>query len=156
MASAPHEGEETPYPQTCRDKDPARSMRRPPALRFRGGDTDDFVLRRGDGVYAYQLAVAVDDLFMAIGCVVRGADLASSTPRQVALMHALGASKDDIPRYMHLPLVVDSSGARIAKRTAGARIRGLREGGVPPQEVIAVLAAAQETLVVPPAWAACT
>ena len=154
VASAPHENEEAVYPGTCRDKDPARSMRRPPALRFRSEVTDDFVLRRGDGVFAYQLAVAVDDLLMAIGCVVRGVDLASSTPRQLAIMRALGASNDDVPAYQHLPLVVDSSGARIAKRTAGARIRGLREGGVSREEVIAVLAGAKGTLVVPPAWGA--
>jgi glutamyl-tRNA synthetase len=158
VASAPHDSEETVYPGTCRDKDPARSMRRPPALRFRSNVTaiDDFVLRRGDGVFAYQLAVAVDDLLMAIDCVVRGADLASSTPRQLAIMRALGASNDDVPAYEHLPLVVDSSGARIAKRTAGSRIRGLREGGVTKDEVIAVLAGAKGPLVVPSAWGAYT
>jgi glutamyl-tRNA synthetase len=121
VASAPH-GDEVVYPGTCRDKDPKRAMRRPPALRFRApGDIDDFVLRRGDGVFAYQLAVSVDDLAMAITCVVRGADLAPSTPRQLAIMWALGAKEDELPTYVHLPLVVDSSGAH--RKTHGGRSR---------------------------------
>jgi glutamyl-tRNA synthetase len=92
VAHAPHAGEESVYPGTCRDKDPARTMKRPPALRVRVpdetisfvdgamGDTaqnlarevGDFVLRRGDGVYAYQLAVVVDDAAGEVTHVVRG------------------------------------------------------------------------------------
>jgi glutamyl-tRNA synthetase len=153
-ASAPHPGEDTVYPRTCRDKDPSREMRRPPAVRFRSPDdaVDDFVLRRGDGVFAYQLAVSVDDLFMAIGCVVRGADLESSTPRQLALMRALGAGSGDVPRYVHLPLVVDGAGVRISKRTRGARIRALRESGLSARDIRDVLAATKGELVIPDAW----
>jgi len=161
VASAPHEGEDVVYPGTCRDKDPAREMRRPPATRFRAHDVvrggiDDFVLRRGDGVFAYQLAVSVDDLSMAVSCVIRGADLATSTPRQLAIMQALGATEEEVPRYVHLPLVVDREGERIAKRTAGARVRALREGGISAREVIDALSGAAEradALVVPEAWA---
>ncbi len=150
VASAPHEGEDLVYPGTCRGGEPKREMRRPPAIRFSGRDVgvDDFVLRRGDGVYAYQLAVAVDDLAMNIDCVVRGEDLASSTPRQLAIMRSLGATT--IPTYVHVPLVRDAGGARISKRTAGARVRALREGGISPSEVMAVLS--QPRVVVPLAW----
>jgi glutamyl-tRNA synthetase len=156
VASAPHGADEAVYPGTCRDKDPTRAMRRPPAVRFRslGSTVDDFVLRRGDGVFAYQLAVSVDDLAMQISCVIRGADLATSTPRQLALMRALGAKEEDLPRYVHLPLVVDADGVRIAKRTAGARIRALREAGIAAREVrdALVAAASGSALLIPTAW----
>lgn len=155
VASAPHEGEDVIYPGTCRDKDPSRSMRRPPAIRFRG--VDDFVLRRGDGVFAYQLAVGVDDLAMAIGCVVRGADLAPSTPRQLAIMRALGARDDEVPRYVHLPLVRDAAGERVSKRTAGARIRALRDAGIAAVDVVAALEPfvdGHAPFVIPSAWSA--
>ncbi len=159
VASAPHEGEDVLYPGTCRDKDPAREMRRPPAVRFRGsGGIDDFVLRRGDGVFSYQLAVSVDDLAMAIAVVVRGEDLRTSTPRQLAIMRALGATDAELPRYVHLPLVRDASGARLSKRTAGGRVRALREGGVSAREILDVLAPATKggaPLVVPEAWERC-
>lgn len=155
-ASAPHEGEDLVYPGTCRHANPERPMRRPPAVRFRGhGGVDDFVLRRGDGVFAYQLAVSVDDLAMAIGCVVRGADLASSTPRQLAVMRALGAGDDRLPRYVHLPLVRDARGQRLSKRTAGASVRELRERGLSPREVLDALEPAtsgEAPFVIPPAW----
>jgi glutamyl-tRNA synthetase len=157
VASAPH-GEEAVYPGTCRDRDPARPFKRDPALRLRvpdgsrvavedaalgpvaqdvGRECGDFVLRRGDGVFAYQLAVVVDDLAMRITDVVRGADLASSTPRQVLLARLLGGEP---PRYAHVPLVVASDGTRLAKRTAGASIRGLRDAGVDPRAVVGALA----------------
>jgi len=152
VASAPHEGEETLYPGTCRDKDPERPFRRSPAMRLRcegtvhfedgvagplaqdlARDVGDFVLRRGDGIFAYQLAVAVDDFAMGISDVVRGADLLSSTPRQIHLLRLLGASA---PRYWHLPLVVASDGQRLSKRTPGARVRGLREAGIAAAAVV--------------------
>jgi glutamyl-tRNA synthetase len=153
VASAPHEGEEIVYPGLCRDLDPSRAMKRQPAIRLRVDhvaiafedgimgaqsqrldcDVGDFVLRRGDGVFAYQLAVIVDDLAMRISDVVRGADLLSSTPRQVHLARLLGG---DAPRYWHVPLVVGSDGQRLAKRTAGAIIRDLRERGISPGDIV--------------------
>lgn len=157
VASAPHPGDETVYPGLCRDRDPTRPMKRPPALRFRVPDTTitcddavagpiaqdlardvgDFVLRRGDGVFAYQLAVVADDVAMGITDVVRGADLLSSAPRQIALARALGAAP---PRFAHVPMVVTPEGARIEKRTPGVTVRALRESGMPAQQIVGALA----------------
>ncbi len=157
-ASAPHPGEETVYPGTCRDASRDRAFKRDPALRLRvpegsvvrvldgalgwmeqdvGRDCGDFVLQRGDGVFAYQLAVVVDDLAMDISDVVRGADLASSSPRQVLLAQLLGGPA---PRYTHLPLVVATDGSRLAKRTGGAAVGALRAAGVRPETIIGKLA----------------
>jgi len=159
-ASAPHageEGHETVYPGTCRELDPERPMKRPPSLRFRvpdeeiayvdgiaghfaqhlSHDVGDFVLKRGDGVFAYQLAVVVDDLATKVTHVVRGADLMASTPRQIALARALGAVP---PAYAHVPLVVGRDGARLEKRTRGVTLRELRAAGVGPERVVGELA----------------
>ena len=157
-ASAPHPGEETVYPGTCRDAAPSRHFKRDPALRLRlpegarvrvedgalgvieqdlARDCGDFVLQRGDGVFAYQLAVIVDDVAMRITDVIRGADLAPSTPRQVLLARLLGAEP---PRYVHLPLVVASDGTRLAKRTGGASVRALREAGIDERAILGKLA----------------
>ncbi len=165
VASAPHAGEEVIYPGTCRDADPARAFKRAPALRVRvpngergrerieivdaiGGPfghrldeaVGDFVLERGDGVFAYQLAVVVDDMAMGITDVVRGEDLLSSTPRQVWLARELGFAEEALPRWFHLPLVVDHEGRRLEKRTPGAHVRALREGGVTAEAIIGLLA----------------
>jgi glutamyl-tRNA synthetase len=155
--AAPHAGEEVVYPGACRHKDPSRSMKRPPALRVivppgivayedeivglvsqkLESDVGDFVLKRGDGAFAYQLAVVVDDLAMEITDVVRGADLVASTPRQIWLARTL---RGEPPRYAHVPLVVAAGGMRLEKRTPGATIRELREAGVTPDEVVGELA----------------
>jgi len=119
------------YPGTCRNGlPPGRAAR---SVRFRAtgtiafddlvhgyieediaATTGDFVVKRADGVYAYQLAVVVDDEEQGVTQVVRGADLLASTPRQIALQRTLGYRT---PEYAHLPLVVDEAGAKLSKRT---------------------------------------
>lgn len=158
VASAPHEGDELRYPGTCRDKPRDREMKRDPALRVRvpsgerivhdvargrtvqdlARDVGDFVLKRGDGVFSYQLAVAVDDSAQAIDLVIRGADLLSSTPRQLYLLESMEAPH--LPSYAHLPMVVDSTGKRLAKRTRAMTLRQLRERGVEREAVLGALA----------------
>jgi glutamyl-Q tRNA(Asp) synthetase len=126
------------YPGTCRNGLGAlRQARRRTAVRVRvpaapiaftdrlyglqrqalGEDVGDFVVRRSDGLFAYQLAVVVDDASQGITDVVRGADLLASTPRQIFLQRALGLPT---PRYLHLPIATDASGAKLSKQT-GAR-----------------------------------
>jgi len=102
------------------------------------GGIDDFVLRRADGTAAYQLAVVVDDAAMRITRVVRGDDLLASTPRQLALYHALALRP---PEFAHVPLVLTPEGERLAKRTRPPSIASLRERGVTAQAVIGALAA---------------
>jgi glutamyl-tRNA synthetase len=131
---APH-APQGAYPGTCRDlTDAERGQRRdetgrPPALRLRTDTTeytvhdvlhgqytgvvDDFVVRRGDGVAAYNLAVVVDDAAQGIDQVVRGDDLLPSSPRQAYLARLLGHPQ---PTYAHVPLVLNENGARLAKR----------------------------------------
>lgn len=131
---APH-APQGAYPGTCRDLTAAeRQARRaetgrPPALRLRTdtfvgtvtdlvhgsytGIVDDFVVRRGDGVTAYNLSVVVDDAASGIDQVVRGDDLLSSAPRQAYLARLLGYPE---PTYAHVPLVLNEDGARLAKR----------------------------------------
>lgn len=160
-ASAPHAGEELVYPGTCRDAPRDREMKRAPAIRLRvPADTTiafddavrgrvvqrvdvevgDFVLRRGDDVFAYQLVVSIDDAAMHITDVVRADDLLASTARQILLMRLLGYGDADVPRYAHVPLVVAPGGDRLAKRTRGATIRELRERGLSREDVIGALA----------------
>jgi glutamyl-tRNA synthetase len=99
---------------------------------------DDFVIRRADGVAAYQLAVVIDDAAMAITDVVRGDDLLASTPRQLAVYQALGLPA---PRFAHVSLVLSPGGERLAKRTRPASIADLRGRGVPPKVVVGAIAA---------------
>ncbi|MFI5308002.1 MAG: tRNA glutamyl-Q(34) synthetase GluQRS [Polyangiales bacterium] len=151
-SSAPHGDLGPRYPGTCRDG--ARNSRRAHSLRFRleQGDPfvdrlygpqpaspgDDFIVHRSDGLYAYQLAVVVDDIAMGITEVVRGADLLSSTPRQIALHRALDAEP---PAFLHVPLVLGPDGGRLAKRHRATAIADQRNAGVAPEHVIGALAA---------------
>jgi glutamyl-Q tRNA(Asp) synthetase len=138
LASAPHAGEEGPvYPGTCRAGVAAGTP--PRAVRLRVSDAPitfddavfgtvqqslaaavgDFVLRRADGVFAYQLAVVVDDAEAGVNQVVRGADLLSSTPRQIFLQHGL---RLPVPAYAHLPLALGPDGTKISKRHEGVAL----------------------------------
>jgi glutamyl-Q tRNA(Asp) synthetase len=132
LASAPHPGEEGPvYPGTCRHG--VRGGRGERALRLRVTDEElcfvdgiqgeqrqnlerevgDFVLYRADGVFAYQLAVVIDDMDAGVTQVVRGADLLFSTPRQIWLYRCLDAQP---PAYFHHPLALGADGQKLSKR----------------------------------------
>ena len=161
VASAPHVGDEGPrYPGTCREfglRD--RAWKRQPAIRLKVPDREivledrwqgriaenvsravgDFVLRRGDGVYAYQLAVVVDDLAMGVTEVVRGADLLGSAARQALLSELLGSAP---PRYAHHALVVGADGARLAKRASGVSLGDHRREGASADGLVASLSEA--------------
>ena len=93
---------------------------------------DDFVVRRGDGAFAYNLAVVVDDADQGVEEVVRGNDLADSTPRQLWLARALGLPE---PEHAHVPLVLGPDGARLAKRHGDVTLRE-----VPPAAALAWMA----------------
>lgn len=148
--SAPH-APPGAYPGTCRNlSDRQRAdargrlaeQGRRPALRLRAtvgantvtdrllgrvsGHVDDFVLRRGDGVWAYNLATVVDDGLTGVTQVVRANDLASSAPRQAYLAQLLGYP---VPEYVHVPLVLGPSGARLAKRDGAVTLRQLWDLG---------------------------
>ena len=97
----------------------------------------DFVLRRRDGVYAYQLAVVVDDIDMGIDEVVRGVDLVDSTGRQLLLWDALGARA---PQFAHAPLLRAADGAKLSKRDRALTVRSLREAGASAAQVVGALA----------------
>jgi glutamyl/glutaminyl-tRNA synthetase len=150
---APHASDDEPiYPGTCRSG-LANSAAKLINWRFRvpdnelvefrdghfgpqrfiaGKDFGDFVVWRHDGVPSYQLAVVADDAAMQITEVVRGADLLVSTARQLLLYRALDLTA---PEFFHCSLVMDKSGARLAKRNDGLSLRSLREQGVSPAEI---------------------
>ena len=150
-ASAPHGGEAV-YPGSCRDKKLSGG-----ALRWRAPSgtvcahdlrlgnlcqdlptqVGDPILQRADGAYAYHLAAVVDDADTGVTRVVRGEDLWPSTPRQVALQRALGLPT---PRYLHVPLMTDFAGQRLAKRGGAPSVADLRKGDHPPARLLAHLA----------------
>ena len=95
-------------------------------------DVGDFVLLRADGLFAYQLAVTVDDQFQGISDIVRGADLLASTPRQIWLQHCLGYAT---PRYAHLPVAANPAGEKLSKQTQAPALDKTRAAG----ELVAAL-----------------
>jgi glutamyl-Q tRNA(Asp) synthetase len=104
-------------------------------------EAGDFVVRRADGLYAYQLAVVVDDAEQGVTHVVRGADLVESTPRQMLLQRSLGLAP---PEYLHLPAAIDANREKLSKQTRARSIEGMR-----PQD--ALLAALRFLGQAPPA-----
>lgn len=164
-ASAPHaEDGAAVYPGTCRSRfadvaSARESSGREPAIRFRvpGGTVTfvdrfagpqsfepetqlgDFVIAKADGTPSYQLAVVVDDLAAGVTDIVRGDDLLDSTPRQMLVYRALGAT-DRVPDHYHLPLVVGEDGRRLAKRHGDTRLSYYRQLGVPAGRVLELLA----------------
>ncbi|MDV8002159.1 tRNA glutamyl-Q(34) synthetase GluQRS [Rhodococcus sp. IEGM 1408] len=164
IAEAPRAPHSPPgaYPGTCRYLTGAeRALRREalgpgrtPALRLRAevaeltvhdlvlgshtGVVDDVVLRRGDGVWAYNLAVVVDDADQGVDQVVRGEDLLSSAPRQVYLAELLGLPR---PEYAHVPLAVNAAGERLAKRDGAVTLADLAREGTTTRSAVARIVA---------------
>lgn len=97
----------------------------------------DFILRRSDGVYAYQLAVFIDDALMGVNQVVRGCDLLSSTPVQLYLYRLLNLTP---PSFCHIPLLTDAAGRRLSKRDGDLEIAALRQHFDSPEPIIGLLA----------------
>jgi glutamyl-tRNA synthetase len=155
-ASAPH-GTAARYPGTCRglteSQRAERRRTRTPALRLRAdgathavhdllhgtvtGQVDDFVVRRNDGVAAYNLAVVVDDAESGVDQVVRGDDLLPSAVNQAYLAELLGHR---VPIYAHVPLAVNAQGRRLAKRDGAVTLSDLAAEGVSPIEVLGLIA----------------
>ena len=162
-SSAPHGPlREGHYPGTCRRLTAAQRAEReasgrPPALRVDAGGAriafrdrlhgeqegvvDDFVVRRNDGAFAYNLAVVADDGAQGVGEVVRGDDLLDSTPRQLWLAERLGLGGRDGISFAHVPLVLGHDGARLAKRHGAVTLADRREQGESADDVRARLAA---------------
>jgi glutamyl-tRNA synthetase len=162
-ASAPHAGQEGPvYPGTCAgrcvaDAAALAEARKPYCWRMRttsderqfidlvagqqrcsiGRELGDFVVAKGDGTPAYQMAVVADDHAMGITEVLRGDDLLPSAFRQLELYDFFGWQP---PTFAHVPLVVGEDGRRLAKRHGDTRLAMLREAGVPPERLVGLLA----------------
>ncbi len=162
LASAPH-GPTPPYgrrerARNARAETAKRAAGRTPAVRLRVGpgtvawtdrlagpqafdleaEVGDLVLRRADGLFAYALAVVVDDAVMGIEEVVRGDDLLQATAAQIALQRALGLPT---PAYAHVPLLLGPDGMRLSKRRGDRTLHALRDAGVRPERVVGLLAA---------------
>ncbi len=148
------------YPGTCRnlteEEAAERAKTRMPAIRLRVPDEEitftdrlygvqkenlvqdcgDFILQRSDGLYGYQLAVVVDDALSGVTEVVRGRDILSATPRQIYLQRLLGY---DTPAYLHIPLLMDGDGRRLAKRDRDMDMTALLKRFT-PEEILGRLA----------------
>jgi len=149
-------GGEIAYPGTCRSGPgrsgaPTSQRLRVPAgqvswddlcLGLQGDDPSqlcgDFIVRAKDGSHVYQLACVADDIAMGITHVLRGADLLSSTSRQILLYHGLDA---EVPLFAHTPLRRDEEGRRLAKRRGSPPLAALREDGTDPLQLVGSLAA---------------
>ena len=162
MASAaPNLGDtQVVYGGTCARLTPeeaaARALTRSPAMRLRvkdetiaftdglygaqrenlARDCGDFILRRSDGLYGYQLAVVADDALSGVTEVVRGRDILSATPRQIYLLRTLGYP---VPGYVHIPLLLDAQGRRLAKRDRDLDLTALSKR-FSPEEILGRLA----------------
>lgn len=160
-ASAPHRGEKFVYPGTCHgltaEQIAVKSVRRAPAQRLRvpddtysfedmvqgrykqnlAHDCGDFLIRRADQAFAYQLAVVVDDAAQGVTSIVRGVDLLCSTPQQLYLQELLGL---DHPRYAHIPLLVAEKNRRLSKRDHDAGIEELLARFKTPEAIIGHIA----------------
>lgn len=160
-ASAPHRGEKLVYPGTCRgltdDERAERAKDKLPAMRLAvdgrivglvdqiqgpyeqnlAEDCGDFLVKRSDGAFAYQLAVVVDDAAQGITSVVRGVDLLPSTPQQIYLQQLLGYGQPD---YAHIPLLVAERNRRLSKRDHDAALDYLMERYKTPQAIIGHIA----------------
>lgn len=156
-ASAPHRGEKLVYPGTCRNLSERerleRAQRKDPAVRIKvpqetivlddlvqgeysqmlDRDCGDFLVRRSDGAFAYQLAVVVDDAEQGISSVVRGVDLLCSTPQQMLLQDLLGYPH---PVYAHIPLLVGERDRRLSKRDRDASLDALLQRFGTPSGII--------------------
>lgn len=161
VSSAPHVGEKLVYPGTCRSLSPAerklRASERMPSHRLVVSDYEvsffdqvqgyyrqnlkhecgDFVVRRSDGMFAYQLAVVVDDAEQGVNSVVRGVDLLSSTPQQIHLQNLLELPH---PQYAHIPLITAEGDRRLSKRDHDAALDALLVRFKTPEGVIGHLA----------------
>ncbi len=163
IASAPHglASEGPCYPGTCRHLTPEQRTERAargkqPSLRFAmphqaisftdlaagaqtfpAGAGGDFVVLRADGIFAYQLAVVVDDAAMGVTHVLRGWDLLDSTPRQIILFEALGLP---VPEFAHVPLLFGPDGQRLSKRHGAVAVASMRESGMRPEVLVGYLA----------------
>ena len=160
-AQAPNLGDREPvYSGACAHLSPAdiaaREKMRRPAMRLRvpdreiafidghygpvtenlARDTGDYIIRRSDGLFGYQLAVVVDDALSGVNEIVRGRDILASTPRQLHLQETLGFGA---PRYCHIPLLMDSQGRRLAKRDKDLDLSALSMRFT-PKEILGMLA----------------
>ena len=160
-ASAPHRGEKLVYAGTCRSLSKTEAQRRSetrkPAFRLRvpdetyelrdliqgpyaqnlEHDCGDYIIRRSDGLFAYQLAVVVDDAAQGVNCIVRGMDLLCSSPQQMYLQDLLGYGRCT---YAHVPLIVGERDRRLSKRDRDAALDQLLAAYKTPEAVIGHIA----------------
>ena len=154
LAQAPRNAEgETLYPGTCRNGLPPGAAARAWRVRVSQGEISfhdrihgdlaqnlahevgDFIVKRADGLFAYQLAVVVDDAFQYISHVVRGADLLWNTPRQIFLQTLLGLPT---PSYAHVPLITNAAGQKLSKQTLAPALPAQGRGAVLAQALAAL------------------